>query len=166
MLVPYKRFTIETTLSVDQAMHALSQVLQSSRSFWPNPFSDERRHFVGTLTKEGFRVVRNIYYLNSFLPEIKGIIKSSEGVTNVKITMIGNPWILISFIAVFAFFAFFLMIYLSPTVMSNLWMVLGTLVAGGLGYLTYTFAFAVNVGMDRNYLLGLFLSQQGRGQNH
>lgn len=160
MLFPYNRFTIETTLTVDKVIHALSQVVQPSRPFWPNPFSEARRHFVGSITKENFRIVRNIYYLNSFLPEIKGIIETTKGATNIKITMIGNFLILICFVTVFAFFAFFFLVNLPTSPLASLWVVLGSLAAGGLGYLTYTFAFALNVAMDREYLLALFLNQK------
>lgn len=168
MLVPYKRLTIETSLTVDQVIQALSQVVQSSRPFWPNPFSDERRYFVGSVTRKGFSVIRNIYYLNSFLPEIKGSFESSAGVTNVKIktTMICNIWILIAFIAVFAFVPFFLMVSLSTGIISNFWLVLSTLAAGGLGYLTYTFAFAMNMKIDKDYLLVLFVNQKRSCQGH
>jgi hypothetical protein len=158
MFIPYKRFTIETTLTLDEATQALSQEVQPSRPFWPNPFSNERRHFVGSVTKKGFRVIRNIYYLNSFLPEIKGTIESSGGITSIKITMIGNPWISICFIAVFAFCAFFLMLYLPTQAISNSWLGLTTSVAGLLGYLTYTSALSVEMAKDSNYLMALFQS--------
>jgi hypothetical protein len=160
MLVPYKRFTIETAVTVDKAIHAFSQVVQSSRPFWPNPFSDDRRHFVGSVSEKGFRVVRNVYYLNSFLPQIKGVFEPSAGGTDVKITMIGNPFVIASFVAVFAFFAFFFTVFLPIGAVSKLWVVLGLLAGGVLGYLIYTSAFIVNMAIDRKYLLALFSNRE------
>ncbi len=164
MLVPYKRFIIKTTVTVDKAVHAFSQVVQSSRPFWPKPFSDDRRHFVGSVSEKGFTVVRNVYYLNSFLPEIRGVFEPSVGGTSIKVTMIANPFVLAAFVAVFAFFAFFLTFFLSIRTGAKLWVILGVLAGGGLGYLIYTSAFIVNVAMDREYLLDLFLNQKGKGQ--
>jgi hypothetical protein len=159
MLLPYKKFTIETQLTVNQAIQTLAQVVQSSRPFAPNPFSQERRHFVGSIGEADFKLVRNVYYLNSFLPEIKGLFEPSGAATKINITMSCNPLVLVSFVAVFAFFAFFLMVYLPMGVMSDALMVLSTFTAGGLGYLVSVFAFALNMTRDRDYLFALFLKK-------
>ena len=156
MLVPFKPFVIETTLSTDHVFHTFEQITQVSKPFIPNLFSRERRYFLGNVDKKGFKVIRNISYLNSFLPEIKGAFEPSISGTNVKITMIGNPIIIVALVAAFAFFAFSLMVYLPIELVSKFWMLFGVLGGGGIGYLIYIVAFSVNMTIDKNYLMALF----------
>jgi hypothetical protein len=158
ILIPRKRFSIETMLTVDEAVQVLSRVVQP-RKFWPNPFSDDRKEFEGGVSKEGFKFIRNIYYMNSFLPTIKGTFDWSDGVTKIRIILAGNPCVLIAMIAAFAFFGYFLLSALIGIV-SGLFLVSGALILGALGYLFYTFAFNVVSNSDREFLIKLFSQLQ------
>lgn len=155
VLVPYKRFIIETTLTIDEAMQILLQIVQPKR-FWPNPFSEKRRQFVGAVSKEGFRFIRNVYYLNSFLPAIKGTFNSSNGVTRITITMACNPCVVITMTVAFTFIGYILTSVLMGLI-SHLLVIFGSLALGALGYLICILAFKAASNTDRDLLVKLFL---------
>ena len=154
VFIPYKRFTIETMLTVDEVFKMLLQVVQPKK-FWPKPFSENRKQFVGTVSKEGFKFIRNVYYLNSFLPTIKGTFNSSDGVTRIIITMACNPCVVISMTVAFTFFGYFLMSVLMGLI-SGFLVISGSLTLGALGYLICTFAFKATSNADRLFLIKLF----------
>jgi hypothetical protein len=152
--IPYNRFVIETPLPVEKVMEKLLQVVQPKK-FWPNPFSDDRKQFEGTVSKDGFRVVRNIYYLNSFIPFIKGRFDSSDGGTRIIIIMASHPFVVVSFALVFAFFGYFLFTFLMELI-SGILVIFGCL---ALAYTICTLAFKKESAVDRNFLVKLFSEQ-------
>jgi len=152
--IPYNQFVIETPLPVEKVVEALSQVVQPKR-FWPNPFSEDRKQFEGWVTKDGFRVVRNIYYLNSFIPLIKGRFGSSDSGTRIIITMVTHPFVILTFGLVFAFFGYFLFTFLMGLI-SGIFAIIGCL---ALAYTVYTLAFKRESALDRKSLVKLFSNQ-------
>jgi hypothetical protein len=153
--IPYKRFVIETSLPREKVIGKLLQVVQPKK-FWPNPFSDERKQFQGTVSKDNFTAVRNIYYLNSFIPYIKGRFDSSDNGTKIIITMATHPFIIITFALVFAFFGYFLFTFLMG-------LIFGTFVIIGciaLAYTICTLAFKRESALDRRFLVKLFSKEE------
>jgi hypothetical protein len=152
--IPYTRFVIETPLPAEKVMLKLLQVIQPKK-FWPNPFSDDRKQFEGTVSKDGFRAVRNIFYLNSFIPFIKGRFDSSDNGTRIIITMSIHPFVVVTFALVFAFFGYFFFTFLMELV-SGIFVISGCL---ALGYTVCTFAFRRESAVDRNLLVKVFSEQ-------
>jgi hypothetical protein len=135
-------------------MAVMSQVIQGKR-FWPNPFSSERKHFVGTVSNEGFRFMRNVSYLNSFLPLIKGRVSSSDTGAVIDITMAGNPCVALAFMALVSFFGFILTGIISAPA-SDLLVVVGIIGGLILGYTGYTLGFKTQEAVDMQFLTDLF----------
>ncbi len=151
--IPYTRFTIETTLPVENVTAILLRVVQPKK-FWPNPFSNNRKQFEGTVSRGGFRIVRNIYYLNSFIPDIKGEFDSSGSGTRIKITMAIHPFVVVTFALVFAFFGYFFTFLMEP--ISGVLVIFGCLALAALAYTICTHAFKRESEVDRTFLVGLF----------
>jgi hypothetical protein len=152
--IPYTRFVIETPLPAEKVMLKLLRVIQPKK-FWPNPFSDDRKQFEGTVSKDGFRAVRNIFYLNSFIPFIKGRFDLSDNGTRIIITMSIHPFVVVTFALVFAFFGYFFFTFLMELV-SGIFVISGCL---ALGYAVCTFAFRRESAVDRNLLVKVFSEQ-------
>jgi len=152
--IPYNQFVIETPLPADEVMLKLSQVIQRKK-FWPNPFSNDRKEYEGTISKDGFRVARNIYYLNSFIPSIKGRFDSSDSGTRIIIAMAIHPLVVVAFALVFAFFGYFLFTFLMELISGSI-VILGCL---ALAYTFCTLAFKREAALDRKFLVKLFSEQ-------
>jgi hypothetical protein len=152
--IPYNQFVIDTPLPAEMVMEKLSQVVQPKR-FWPNPFSEDRKQFEGIVSKGCFRMVRNIYYLNSFIPLIKGRFASSDSGTRIIITMATHPFVILTFGLVFAFFGYFLFTYLME-LLSGIFVTIGCL---ALAYTICTLAFKRESALDRRFLVELFSEQ-------
>src|SRR5262249_51445915 len=57
------------------------------RFFWGSPFSSSDRFpFIGDVWDSGFRIRRNIWYGNSFRPELCGQFVHTSGGTQVRVT--------------------------------------------------------------------------------
>jgi hypothetical protein len=82
ILLPFTQFTIETELSIEQAMKNLISEVDTSRSIW-NQGKSQRR-FWGKLSGRTFRIQRSIKYQNSFLPVIVGKIEKANS-TEIKV---------------------------------------------------------------------------------
>lgn len=152
--IPYTRFIIETTLPVEKVMEILLQVVQPKK-FWPNPFSADRKQFEGTVSKDGFRVVRNIYYLNSFIPFIRGRFDSSDSGTRIIITMATHPFVVLIFALVLGFFGYFLLTFLMDLI-SGIFVIFGCF---ALAYTICTLGFKKESALDRKFLVTLFSKQ-------
>ncbi|WP_316348919.1 hypothetical protein [Desulfuromonas acetoxidans] len=153
--LPHHKFLIESHLSTAEVLDILSQVVQAKRAFWPNPFSDGRKHFVGFLSIEGFSFVRNVYYLNSFLPQIQGKISESGDGSIIVVTMACNLGVVFVFATALAFLGFFLASIISPAV-SALTMIASAMGGLVLGYIAYTLGFNTQEVIDRRFLVQLF----------
>jgi hypothetical protein len=152
--IPYNQFVIETPLPAEKLIEKLSQVVQPKK-FWPNPFSNDRKQFEGVVSNDGFRIVRNIYYLNSFIPLIKGRFDSSDSGTRIIITMATHPFVIVTFVLVFAFFGYFLFTFLMELI-SGMFVIFGCL---ALAYTLCTIAFKRESALDRKFLVKLFSEQ-------
>lgn len=156
MLVPYRKFTIETKYDIAKIMHLLSHSVQISKQFISNPLSRERKIFLGKIDTDGFRIVRNVSYLNSFLPVIKGVFEKGQYGLKINVSMSLNPLALIAIISIFGFFSFFFMTLQPINKNSKNLLVLATICGGGLGYLFCYLMFVLNVKFDKNYLIEIF----------
>ena len=153
--IPYNQFVIETPLPAEKVMEKLGQVVQPKR-FWPNPFSDNRKQFEGTLSKGSFTAARNIYYLNSFIPYIKGRFDSSDNGTRIVITMATHPLVIVAFALVFAFFGYFLFTFLMGLIPGT-FVIIGCI---ALAYTICTLAFKRESALDRRFLVKLFSKEE------
>jgi hypothetical protein len=153
--IPYNRFVIETSLPREKVMEKLLQVVQP-KAFWPNPFSDDRKQFEGTVSKNSFTVIRNIYYLNSFIPHIKGRFDSSDNGTKIIITMATHPFMILAFALVFAFFGCFLFTFLMGLIPGT-FVIIGCI---ALAYTICTLAFKRESALDRRFLVKLFSKEE------
>ena len=148
--VPYVNHTIEVELPVDLVVESLSKETQQKRPFWPNPFSDNRKQFIGSVSSTGtFQLVRNIYYLNSFLPSIRGRVTESMKGTVVSCSMIGNPAVIAAFMALPAFAGFILTTLMMET---RFFVWVASVFGLFVGYCIYTFGFMVHQGIDKKAL--------------
>ncbi len=157
--IPYTQFIIETPLSTEKVMVKFQQMIQPKK-FWPNPFSADRKRFEGTISNDKFRVVRNIYYLNSFIPLIKGRFDSSASGTRITITMSVHPLVVLTFALVFVFFGYFFFTFLLELI-PGVFVIYGCL---ALGYVVCTIAFNRESSVDRNFLVNVF-SETGSSQS-
>jgi len=147
--IPYVHYAIEVQLPVSTVIELLSKEVQRKETFWPHPFADDRKEFIGSLSDGTFRIIRNIYYLNSFLPSIKGKISESKTGSIVSFTMIGNLAGLAAIMLVAAFGGFFLTIlFMQPGLIITAAAVAGLFI----GYCVYTFGFMVQQGIDKKVL--------------
>jgi len=147
--IPYIHHTIEVELPVSTVIESLSKEVQCKEPFWPNPFADDRKRFTGSISDGSFRVIRNIYYMNSFLPSIKGRISESKTGSVVSFTMAGNLPIATAFMLVAAFGGFFL----TTLFMQPLFIITAATVAGlYIGYCLYTFGFMITQAADKKAL--------------
>jgi hypothetical protein len=96
-----------------------------------------------------FQLVRNIYYLNSFLPSIRGRVTESVKGSVVSCSMIGNPAVIAAFMVLPVFAGFILTtIMMEPRFFVWVASCFGLLV----GYCLYTFGFMVQQGIDKKVL--------------
>jgi len=147
--IPYVHYTIEVELPVSKVIESLSKEVKRKKLFWPNPFAGDRKGFIGSLSGNTFRIMRNIYYLNSFLPSIKGKVSESKRGAIVSFTMNGNVVVLTAFMLVAAFGGFFLTIFL----MQPGFIITAAVLAGLLvGYCVYTFGFMIQQAIDKKVL--------------
>jgi len=69
---------------------------------WPS-FNSERKPFIGTVEDNSFKLRRDIWYNNSFLPRIRGSIVWTPNGSQVSVTMSIHPAVavfLVIFIAI------------------------------------------------------------------
>jgi hypothetical protein len=97
--MPFYRFEIATHRSTPDALRCIEQMLAPPRSFFRGPKFGFRfapattRPFVGTVEGKKFRIHRDIYYRNSFLPMIRGHVDSGPVGTRVRVTMYLHPFV-------------------------------------------------------------------------
>jgi hypothetical protein len=87
-LIPYECITIKTTLCKDEILQRLEINVATSRFF--SIWSREPKPYQGEIDGSHFEITRIIHYMNSFLPIIKGEIKSEMGGSSILITMYPN----------------------------------------------------------------------------
>jgi small-conductance mechanosensitive channel len=154
--LPYVHHTIEVGSPVRTVIESLSGEVQRKSTFWPNPSGDDRKRFIGSISDGNFRVVRNIYYLNSFLPSIQGGIFESKAGSVVSFTMTGNLAVVIAFMLVAAFGGFFL----TTLFMQSAFVITAATVGGLLiGYCVYSFGLMIQQAIDKRVLTDIFLKK-------
>jgi hypothetical protein len=92
LFFPYERLTLETSLTVNEVVAALSGYVEPKR-FWRNPFSRDHKDYQGLVSAEGFKMSRIIHHRNSFLPVIKGRMHPMTRGARVEVTMSLHPFI-------------------------------------------------------------------------
>jgi hypothetical protein len=86
ILFPFVSFRIETDLSTKEAMTAIILAVRTERGILTSNGSQKSR-FHGTLSGSSFKIRRVINYRNSFLPVIRGKIRSAGEGAVISITM-------------------------------------------------------------------------------
>jgi hypothetical protein len=152
LLIPFRRFNLQTPLDLDKAVTLLSNETQPSRTFWPKPFSEKR--YVGMVGREGFRIKKTSQLWNSTV-WIKGRFQSATETTKVEIKICVKPLDLI-FVIAWAVVAF-LLFWVPSRSASKPWLILGGLVAALIGYMFSVLHFAADMQTERSYLSDLFL---------
>ena len=98
-LLPYEKFEIEASLSLEQSRQRLASIIGRKPSFAESFKYMFRKsgtdQFMGEVTQEGFKIRRIIYYRNSFLPQITGQFLPSPRGTKVQVTMTLHPVVLV-----------------------------------------------------------------------
>jgi hypothetical protein len=102
-LMPYKRFEIQTRMTLPEAVTALSRFVQTNRGFKGWLFSKE--DFVGRINSDGFAIRRKIGYANSFLPICRGKFEQTPEGTRVGVIMTPSVFVIL-FCCLFAAFRF------------------------------------------------------------
>lgn len=83
ILLPFTKFTIETGLSIEDAMMNLIAEVDTKKSIWGSKKS--KNNFWGALSGNTFKIQRSISYQNSFLPIICGEVIKGNSATEIKV---------------------------------------------------------------------------------
>lgn len=83
--LPFENYVINTNLSVDEVIERLSLNVETRKTFLN--FDSLTKQYQGEFTSKDFNISRIISYRNSFLPVILGEIKSTDGKTQIDISM-------------------------------------------------------------------------------
>jgi hypothetical protein len=107
-LIPFDKINFHTSLSVHDATAKLAQIVDTE-SKWPHS-PRSKKEFDGSLSKSGFRIVRNIKGRNTYLPWVRGQFKPVVNGTHIIVTFSLHP---IGIVAMLTFFlwAAFLSVY-------------------------------------------------------
>lgn len=92
-LLPYDKFEIQTSLTLEEVIAALKKHVEPKR--WFRLFWGNHAVFEGEISQDGFRIMRIINYRNSFLPVIKGAFKQNQNGINVMIRMGLHPFVIV-----------------------------------------------------------------------
>lgn len=95
----YKRFTIDSPLSHEEAVAKLSEVLAPLRVFYFG-FETRPEVFQGSVSKDGFQIARIIRYRNSFLPMLYGHFYPRETGVRIRVVMTLHPFVLVPAVSV------------------------------------------------------------------
>ena len=89
ILIPYDTVRIHTSLPTDDVAARLAQVVDSERKWfqWDIP----KRMFNGSVSKSGFRVMRNIVGRATYLPLIRGRFEPTVNGTDIFVTFSLHP---------------------------------------------------------------------------
>jgi hypothetical protein len=83
--LPFEKYTISTSLSVEEAKRRLLDNLEPSRNL--QYIGNATKPYSGRIGIEEFTISRVIRYRNSFLPDIKGRFVNEMGHTEIHIVM-------------------------------------------------------------------------------
>jgi hypothetical protein len=82
-LIPYEKFQIDTGLSSAELVQRIRSITGEKKLFNFSPLHE----FSGHVNENGFEIVKNITYRNSFLPIIEGKIEPKSTGAKVTISM-------------------------------------------------------------------------------
>jgi hypothetical protein len=91
-LLPYDKFEIQTTLTLEETITALKAQVEPKK--WLRWFSRDHAIFEGDVSRDGFKIMRIIHYRNSFMPVIRGTFKQGQNGINVTIRMGLHPFVM------------------------------------------------------------------------
>lgn len=102
-LLPATTITYRSRLTTTQALTRLSNMVEAPTawSWWLG--HRPTKPYLGRIHHQTFRIVRVIYYTNSFLPRIWGTIESDGGNTVIRVKMRLHPLVVVFYCAVGAF---------------------------------------------------------------
>ncbi|MBT3315404.1 MAG: hypothetical protein HN390_12420 [Anaerolineae bacterium] len=83
--LPYEDFEIKTSFSPYDSVNRLKKVTGSKRHFWF--WQTPKTSYQGKIEGNQFEISRSIGYRNSFLPIIKGKVRSDLGGSSITISM-------------------------------------------------------------------------------
>lgn len=107
--IPYRRISIETSLTVSEAVNLLSASLMPKRplprlAFFP--FAESEKKFEGEVSDTGtWKISRAIRYRNSFLPILYGVFVPTEQGVRVEVLMILHSSTIAFLLAVYGLLA-------------------------------------------------------------
>ena len=91
MILPSRRRALLSPLQPAQAVQALRKAVAPRRGWQQKMFQRGSGGFMGEVRDDGFSIVRDIAYRNSFLPFVTGKIESSYPGARVEVTMKMHP---------------------------------------------------------------------------
>lgn len=92
-LLFYKKFTINSPLSQEEAFQRLAEQVTPTQGFTFNILRREQL-FEGLVSKDKFQIARIIWYRNSFLPVVYGRFVPCETGSHIRIFITLHPLIL------------------------------------------------------------------------
>jgi hypothetical protein len=96
IFLPVEDYTLTTNLKVEEVNRRLSQRIRPKRKLKDFFFGDNsNKPYEGYILINDFEMSRIIWYRNSFLPLIKGLIYSADGKTYIKVKMKILSWVLV-----------------------------------------------------------------------
>jgi hypothetical protein len=98
ILLPFEKYALSTTLSVQASRQRLLDNLEPARGF-AYIMRNKTRPYTGRIGSEDFEISRAIRYRNSFLPIIKGRFSDQHDHTEIQVTMRLNP-LVVAFMSV------------------------------------------------------------------
>jgi hypothetical protein len=88
---PSRQFVIDTELSQDEVVERLRAIVEPGNA-WLAGFRRTNKLFAGAVSPDGFKIIRLIYYRNSFLPVIIGRFEPGPGGVRVQVAMRPNQF--------------------------------------------------------------------------
>ncbi len=93
-ILPADRFTLTTYEPLPNLLERLSQQVEPTKIFRFHLLERNHAPYQGTLSEEGFKIMRIIHYRNSFLPVVQGKFETRGRETLIHIQMAPHPFVL------------------------------------------------------------------------
>ena len=93
-LIPYKRFFVNSSLTLNEAIEALSKTVTPRKKRWFQWSWFGGGNFEGVVAREGFTIERAISYRNSFLPILHGTFHPHVNGTKIEVVMKMHPLVI------------------------------------------------------------------------
>lgn len=160
-IIPYKRFVISTSLTVEEVVHMISEAILPRRTLttW---HSSTTKTFEGRVDNQGFEIQKIIHNRNSFLPVLYGrIIPTNKG-SKIEVRLTLNILVgIFSVIWLLAMSGVFLLLAIIKANNSNLSEYLwAPLAAIGLFLLVLSLGFGTYTKETEEFITNLFESHK------